>query len=142
MRNDRRTRHSLPNTRKLTIIAQDPSVRIGGKIVTAQVDVPAEELLPGPRGYRVSVIDYDTATNSLYEPATFRSLPNGDYEDPFKSKDDARLLSDPRFHAQNVYAIVMRTLARFEFALGRRVPWGSNGHQIHIAPHAFSEANA
>jgi hypothetical protein len=138
----RKPRHSLPNTRKLTIIAQDPSVRIGGKIVTAQVDVPAEELLPGPRGYRVSVIDYDTATNSLYEPATFRTLSNGDYEDPFKGKPDTRLLNDPRFHAQNVYAIVMRTLARFEFALGRRVPWGSNGHQIHIAPHAFSEANA
>ena len=36
----------------------------------------------------------------------------------------------------------MRTLARFEFALGRRVAWGSDGHQIHIAPHAFAEANA
>ena len=29
----------------------------------------------------------------------------------------------PAFHAQNVYALVMRTLARFEFALGRRVGW-------------------
>jgi len=37
---------------------------------------------------------------------------------------------------------VMRTLARFEFALGRRVPWGSQGHQIHVAPHAFNDANA
>ena len=41
---------------------------------------------------------------------------------------------------QNVYAIVMRTLARFEFALGRRVAWGCAGHQIHVAPHAFAEA--
>jgi hypothetical protein len=142
MRNVRGTRHSLPNTRRLTIIAQDPSVRIGNKIVTAQVDVPAEELLPGPRGYRVSVIDYDTTSNTLYQPATFRSLPNGQYEDPFAKKGDGQLLGDPRFHAQNVYAIVMRTLARFEFALGRRVGWGSEGHQLHVAPHAFSEANA
>ena len=34
----------------------------------------------------------------------------------------------------------MRTLARFEFALGRRVPWGFDGHQIHVAPHAFADA--
>ena len=55
---------------------------------------------------------------------------------------DKRLLSDPRFHAQNVYAIVMRTLLHFEFALGRRAPWGSDGHQIYIAPDAFADANA
>ena len=36
----------------------------------------------------------------------------------------------------------MRTLAQFEFALGRRCAWGSDGHQIHIAPHAFADANA
>ncbi|WP_163995695.1 hypothetical protein [Pyxidicoccus caerfyrddinensis] len=38
----------------------------------------------------------------------------------------------------------MRTLARFEFALGRRVSWGfrSSGHQIKVAPHAFSDVNA
>jgi hypothetical protein len=142
VRNVRGTRHSLPNTRKLTIIAQDPSVRIGQNILTTQIEIPAEDLLPGPRGYRVSVIDYDTAANALYEPATFRPLREGQYEDPFAGKSDAQLLKDPRFHAQNTYAIVMRTLTRFEFALGRRVPWGSDGHQLHVAPHAFSEANA
>lgn len=36
----------------------------------------------------------------------------------------------------------MRTLARFEFALGRRIAWGFPGHQIHVAPHAFADANA
>jgi len=51
-------------------------------------------------------------------------------------------LNDPHFHAQNVYAIVMRILARFEFALGRRVSWGFDGHQLKVAPHAFAEANA
>jgi hypothetical protein len=142
VRNVRGTRHSLPNTRKLTIIAQDPSVRMGQKILTTAVEVPAEDLLPGPCGYRVRVIDYDTATATLYEPATYKPFSGGAYEDPFEKKSDAQLLSDPRFHAQNVYAIVMRTLARFEFALGRRVAWGSQGHQLHVAPHAFSEANA
>lgn len=134
----------LPHSRKLTIIAQDPSVKLRGKIVTTQVEVPAEELLPGPRGYRVNVIDFDASTNHLYQPAEIGAL-----ADPFDRSpdakvkiDDARLLGDPRFHAQNVYAIVMRTLARFEFALGRRVQWGCDGHQLHVAPHAFAEANA
>ncbi len=42
----------------------------------------------------------------------------------------------------NTYAIIMRTLARFEFALGRRVAWSFPGHQIQVAPHAFADANA
>jgi len=79
---------------------------------------------------------------------------DGKYEDPFAFKRsgrtslqarrdrDRRLLQDPRFHAQHVYAIAMRTLAQFEFALGRRCAWGSGGHQIHIVPHAFADANA
>lgn len=152
MRNVRGSRHSLPNTRTLTIIAQDPSVRIGRKILTSKIEIPAEDLLPGPRGYRVNVIDYDVTTNTLYQPAVFEPLPDGNYQDPFALPDrltparlkkyEDSLLSDPRFHAQNVYAIVMRILARFEFALGRRVSWGCDGHQLHVAPHAFADANA
>jgi hypothetical protein len=136
----------LPNTRKLTIIAQDPSVRVGGKILTAEVEIPAEELLPGPRGYRVNVIDFDASTGVLYEPAVIPPPVNGKAPKgrsaPSFTGGNKQLLEDPRLHAQNVYAIVMRTLSRFEFALGRRVAWGSAGHQIHVAPHAFAEANA
>jgi hypothetical protein len=137
-----------PNTRKLTIIAQDPAVRIKGRIVTAEVEVPAEELGDGPTGYRVKVIDYDVSTNTLYQPASYPYDDKGRQRDPYRVGNgngaamNRKLLGDPRFHAQNVYAIAMRTLARFEFALGRRVPWGSDGHQLHIAPHAFAEANA
>ena len=154
MRNPRRPSHSLPNARTLTVIAQDPAVKVGGSILTTELTIPAEELLPGPCGYRVNVIDYDSSTDTLYRPAVFEQLPGGHIEDPFapgaRTKRsgrrprgyDRRLLTDPRFHAQNVYAIVMRTLAQFEFALGRRVAWGSDGHQIHVAPHAFADANA
>jgi hypothetical protein len=62
-----------PNSRIVTIIAQDPSVRVRGKILTADVEIPAEELLPGPRGYRVNVIDYDSSTGVLYKPAILAS---------------------------------------------------------------------
>lgn len=129
-------------TRKLTIIAQDPSIRVKGKILRTEVEIPAEELQPGPWGYRVQTLDFDSSTGNLYQPIKYPPLVDGVSEDPYKGSSDSKLLSDPNFHAQNVYAIVMRILARFEFALGRRVRWGFYGHQIKIAPHAFAEANA
>ncbi|HWM29571.1 MAG TPA: hypothetical protein VNQ14_14010 [Woeseiaceae bacterium] len=150
MKNRGGSRHSLPTTQKLTIIAQDPSVRLNGKILTTEIEIPAEEILEGPCGYRIHVIDYDSTSNILYQPASYEMLDNGSYKDPFRRSRPARtaaqhndaLVGDPRFHSQNVYAIAMRILARFEFALGRRVPWGSHGHQLHVAPHAFADANA
>jgi hypothetical protein len=129
-------------TRKLTIIAQDPSVRTNGKILRTEVEIPAEELQPGPWGYRVHTVDFDSSTGTLYKPLKYPLLSADNGGDPFKKATDARLLSDPNFHAQNAYAIVMRILARFEFALGRRVSWGFYGHQIKVAPHAFADANA
>jgi hypothetical protein len=141
------TNISRPRTRRLTIIAQDPGVKVDGKILTAEVDVPAEEIAAGPRGYRVQVIDYDTSTGVLYQPLEYTPLQNGRYIDPFKeivtrAASDDTVLYNPHFHQQNVYAIVMKTLARFEFALGRRLSWGFPGHQINISPHAFADANA
>ncbi len=139
--------------RTLTIIAQDPTVRVGGRILTAEVAVPNEALSAGPRGYRVHVVDYDSTTNRMYVPLDPAAMGTVlEPKDPFRSPRgpgrlparafNARLLDDPRFHAQNVYAIAMRTLAHFERALGRRASWSFGGHQIKVAPHAFAEANA
>lgn len=139
----------LSNTRKLTILAQDPAVRLGGRLAFASVSVPAEVLAKGPTGYRVKIVDYDASSRVLYVDKTDRRPVNGEFLDPFSRREDEsdedyekRLLDDPNFHSQNVYAIVMRTLARFEFALGRRVSWSFGGHQLNVAPHAFAEANA
>ena len=128
----------MATTRRLTLIAQDPSVLdADGGILRATVDIPYEQLGPGPRGARVHVVDYDASQRVLYAPYT-----PGDDGDPYLQATDATLLGDPGFHAQNVYAIVMRLLGRFEMALGRRVSWGFGGHQLHVAPHAFAEPNA
>jgi hypothetical protein len=135
----------LPPNRLLTIVAQDPSLKDAkGKIVTARISVPHERLDDGPRGFRVQVVDYDASNEAYYTP-----IPAGSYggpgeaqRDPFAGASNRQMLEDPAFHAQNVYAIVMRTLARFEFALGRRVAWSFGGHQIKVAPHAFAIANA
>ncbi len=133
---------SIP-TRKLTIVAQDPSVKDNGKILTTRVDIPFEHLESGPTGYRVKVVDFDSTSSVLYKPLPAKSYSvRGAPVDPFLKPSNATIQTNPHFHAQNVYAIVMRILARFEFALGRRVKWSFDGHQIHLAPHAFADANA
>ncbi len=134
-----------PPTQKFTIIAQDPGLRDRrGKIVRAEVAVPAELLQPGPWGYRVQVIDYDAASDQLWTAHNYeRDKKNENLlRDPFQKFSDQRLLSDPKFHQQNVYVIIMRILARFEHALGRRVSWSFGGHQLKVAPHATCDANA
>jgi hypothetical protein len=120
-------------TRRVEIVAQDPSVKENGKIVTAMVSIPYEDLLPGPMGYAVHVVDYDASSQTVYKPTI---LPTGDITAP----DD--IVGDPGYHAANAYAIVMRTLQRFEFALGRRIAWGTGGPQLKVVPHAFEQANA
>lgn len=125
----------------MTIIAQDPATKDGGRIVTAQVSVPEEHLEPGPQSSRFHVVDYDAATGELIDPVVLVDQA-GRFVDRYADATDRQLLTDPGFRAQNVYAIAARTLARFEFALGRRLSWGFSSHQLHLVPHALAEANA
>jgi hypothetical protein len=123
----------------LTVIAQDPGVKMRGVVLTTRVAVPAERLTPGPSGHRVQVVDFDATTNTLYRART-----DALEDDVFEGIDPDELIGNPQFHQQNVYALVSSTLARFEHALGRRVPWAfrTPGHQLKVVPHAFAEANA
>jgi hypothetical protein len=129
--------------RTMTVIAQDPSVRVDGSrgpILMSVVTVPAEDLIAGPMGYRVQVVDYD-ATRSCFHG--LHELPASRDEEPAAwQSGDPEIVEDFRFHAQNVYALVMKTLARFEFALGRRVSWSFGTHQLKVAPHGLCDANA
>ncbi|MDR6955497.1 hypothetical protein J2X65_004877 [Ancylobacter sp. 3268] len=115
------------------------------------VKVPAEILAKGPTGYRIKVVDYNATEQRAYLDRQDYQDEAGALLDPFgcgpgETPEDpayqTRLIGDPNFHAQNCYAIAMRTLGAFERALGRRVSWSSGGHQLHIAPHAFAQANA
>ena len=142
-----------PAFRRLTIIAKDPGLRIGPNkaLAFAQVEVAAEKLRKGPIGYRIKVVDYNATEKLAYDNDLRYQKRDGTMIDPFAARDEAeladpayeaRLVGDPNFHAQNVYAIAMRTLGFFERALGRRVNWSSHGHQLHVVPHAFAQANA
>jgi hypothetical protein len=132
-------------TRKLTVLALDPSVTGSGRILRTQIEIPNELLVAGPRGHRVSIVDYDSSTDSfrspqpLLEAGTDAPQPPAD---PFEGLTDRQLLSNPHFHACMTFGIVMKTLVRFEFALGRRLNWSFPSHQLQVAPHAFADANA
>lgn len=121
----------------LRLIAQDPAVSgDDGRILTANVKVPWSRMEDGPRGSRLHVVDYDTATGRYVKHAPLGR------EDLFADAADDVLRTDLAFHAQHVYATAARTLATFETALGRRLPWGFRSHQLFLVPHAFPEANA
>src|SRR5215210_5550996 len=123
-------------TRRMPVVAQDTGITYDGVILTASVAVPWEDLGRGPTGHRVQVVDYDATTRTMYAPA---AIADGDEPKP---SDNSAILANPGFHARNTYALVMRTLARFEFALGRRVSWYFRAHQLKVAPHAFEQMNA
>jgi len=130
--------------RLVSVVAQDPAVRVanGRKILMAQIPIPVEETAPGPTGYRIQVVDYDASTGRY---AGAHRLPGLDApEPPAWRRGDPSIVRDPVFRAHNAYAIAMRTLARFEFALGRRVGWGSatGNHQLKLAPAGMVDANA
>jgi len=123
---------------RLTILAQDPAILKAGttRLLRADVSVPYDDVLPGPRSSRLAVVDYDATRNELHPPTRLGGA------EAFTNLTDAQLVASPAFRAQNVYAIAGRTLGAFEFALGRRIPWSFTGHQLNLVPAAFNEANA
>lgn len=142
----------LPRQFHATVVARDPSVKrredgTNPPILLAEIPIPATRLEPGPRGPRFHVVDFDTSTGHLNDPALLTGvapeLPMGwDFQDRFAEASDETVLTDPAFRAQNVYAIASRTLSTFERALGRPVPWSFGSSQLHLVPTAFQEANA
>src|SRR5687768_13975628 len=98
--------YTQPVRRALQVFAFDPMLgRSPLSRVTLQVQ--NEELLPGPVGARVQVIDYDGPHRALYQPVDLDhpSVLMNDGLDPSES--------DPRFHQQMVYAVTMKVLENF-----------------------------
>jgi len=149
-----------PPFRKLRGYAFDPS--LSQRAETADINsivykVPWEELRssvppregdegPGPIGEYVEVIDFDPTIAKFYEPV--------DLNEPYILAQDGLdpSESNPQFHQQMVYAVVMTTIKNFELALGRKVIWSARRladkeyfgyvQRLRIYPHALREANA
>ena len=106
----------------------------------SRIQIPQEILERGPIGYRVQIVDYDATEDRFYGA---HELPAVLEQEPAAWKNGSpNIIHDFRFHAQNVYALVMKTLSRFEYALGRRIGWSFRTHQIKVAPHGMLDANA
>lgn len=109
-------------------------------------DVKALPQGPGPAGEYLEVVDYDPTIKQFYEPV--------DLNDRYLLAQDgfAPSESNPQFHQQMVYAVVMTTIRNFERALGRKVTWSPRRksdtpdleyvQRLRIYPHALREANA
>jgi len=124
-----------PRWRSVSVIAQDPSVEVEGRVLRARATIPFERLEPGPRGLRFHVVDYDPVVRRLRPAALLEP-------DAIAEASRHELESDPRVRAQQVYAVAARTLAMWEEALGRRLGWSFGSHQLYLVPAAFEDADA
>lgn len=139
--------------RRIRVLAFDPSLTT--KLETSAINILTlelpweEDLLPGPIGEYIEVVDYDPASGVFYEPVNLN--------DPYLLAQDglSPSESDPRFHQQMVYAVAMTTIRNFERALGRVVFWADHTfkldsgaindqfvRRLRIYPHALRERNA
>ncbi len=137
-----------PPFRRLRAYAVDPS--FSTKLDTAAMNeavlkVRWEDLLPGPKGEYLEVIDTEAPSGfqvNLNEPMLLA-------QDGFEPSE-----GNPGFHQQMVYAVAMTTIEFFERALGRPVLWRPEPNpdnefddhkfvrQLKIHPHALRQANA
>lgn len=138
-----------PAIRRLRGFAFDPS--LSTELDTAQVNavtynIPWEDVLPGPIGEYLEVIDHDPLSGCFYKPV--------DLDAKYALAQDGLAPSEcnPQFHQQMVYAVAMKTIAHFEKALGREAMWadhdpagGQKGQflqRLRVHPHALRAANA
>ncbi len=150
-----------PPFRRLRGYSFDPS--LSSKLDTATINervynIPWEDdLQPGPDGNYITVIDVDPASGFYYDPV--------DLNDPDLLAQDGLppAASNPQFHQQMVYAVIMTTIRNFERAIGRPVMWSDRTpkdmgktwgemsdqdrgnlfvEKLVVYPHALREANA
>jgi hypothetical protein len=156
-----RNRLHVPPFRRLRGYSFDPS--LSSKLDTALINeriytVPWEDdLKPGPEGKYITVIDVDPASACYYDPVDLN-------EAELLAQDGLPpAASNPRFHQQMTYAVVMTTIRNFERAIGRPVMWSDRTpedmgkkwskmtqkdrgdlfvEKLIVYPHALREANA
>ncbi len=131
-----------PRHVNMSIIAQDPKVTDEkGRILRATVRVAADEFRKPLQTHRFHVVSFDPERGVPGPELTLLDEQNG-FHDRFAKSTDRVLLRAHDFHAQNVFAIASRTLSAFEAALGRRVPWEFDTHQLYLVPHGEIRPNA
>jgi hypothetical protein len=147
-----RSAPSDPPFRSLRAFSIDPSLATDyetAPISEVTIQVPWEQLQPGPRGEYLDVVDVDPGSGCVYAPV--------DLNDPALLAQNGLAPSEgtPQFHQQMAYAVSRLTINNFEHALGRKTLWRPVRDpeevpkddsvyvpQLRIYPHALREANA
>jgi hypothetical protein len=139
-----------PVFRKLRVFALDPGLtaRFETAVINEMtLNIPWEDLEPGPSGEYLAVVDVDEHGTQLYDPVDLNRAEL--LASDGKSPSDG----DPQFHQQMVYAVATRTIRIFERALGRPIHWAQRQvkgeprkvhyeRQLKLHPHFKQEPNA
>jgi len=143
-----------PPYRRLRIYAYDPGQQTDPTLFDVSVATVTtlweRDLKPGPVGEYLEVVDVDPASKACYAPVDLNN-PKLLAESGLTPSE-----SNPQFHQQMAYAVAMRTIERFERALGRKALWARRRprkrgeavpgdgfvRKLRIYPHALREANA
>jgi hypothetical protein len=130
----------------MTVLAQDPEVAVAGAPLTVALPVPRTRLQRGPANYRFHVVDVRARGVEAEEPVQLHADDwPWEYEDRWPDSAGGlppEAVNDPKFQAQNVFAIANHTLALFERNLGRRVPWRSGWPHLFLVPRGMLGSNA
>jgi hypothetical protein len=156
-----RNRLHVPPFRRLRGYSFDPS--LSSKLDTALINARVytvlweDDLKPGPEGKYITVIDVDPASGCYYNPVNLNDA------DLLAQDGVPPAASNPQFHQQMTYAVVMTTIRNFERAIGRPVMWSDRSpedmgkkwsemtpqdrealfvEKLVVYPHALREANA
>jgi hypothetical protein len=143
-----------PPYRRLRIYAYDPGQQTDPTLFDVSVATVTtlweRDLKPGPVGEYLEIVDVDPASKACYAPVDLNQ------QSVLAESGLAPSESNPQFHQQMAYAVAMRTIERFERALGRRALWARRRpkrkgeivpdegfvRRLRIYPHALREANA
>lgn len=143
---DEATRRKLGLERRFDVYYKDPLVaaKNPGLEIDTNFYVPWEPGIgDGPTSARFAVVDYDSTTKKLEDPAHW----DGDAKifcDPEQRTIDATIRQSPQFRQVSTWAILQNTLNYFEgpSGLGRRISWAFEGNRLLIVPNAGYGANA
>ncbi|MBW8298480.1 MAG: hypothetical protein K0M60_02630 [Hydrogenophaga sp.] len=143
---DEATRRKLGLECRFDVYYKDPLVaaKNPGIEIDANFSVPWEPGIgDGPTSARFAVVDYDSTTNKLEEPAHWDGSAKI-FRDPEQRAIEATTGQSPQFRQVSTWAIVQNTLNYFEgpSGLGRRISWAFEGSRLLIVPNAGYGANA
>ncbi|NTJ45284.1 serine protease [Agrobacterium larrymoorei] len=116
-----------------------------GADIDKDFEVPWEPgITHGPTSARFAVVDYDSSSGTLEEPAQWDETTNAFLGPKGVDLNTARGRSLAQFRQVSVWATVQHTLDFFEGGrgLGRRIEWGFEGNRLLLVPTAGYGENA